>query len=109
VAYVTVTVQWTATAGDGYTILYGMTNPPTTQVEGGDAIQNGPMTVTIGGLEANTTYFFSDVVTRYSDTNCCDQTQSPPLPPVQYTTTSSARQLLKLGTSKLSRDASSKH
>jgi hypothetical protein len=96
VALVTVTVQWTATAGHGYTILYGTSNPPDTQVDGGDAIQDGPMAVTVSGLEPNTIYYFSDVVTRYGDPNCCEQTNGAPLLPIQYTTTDDKGQRITL-------------
>jgi len=86
-----------AAAGDGYTILYGKTNPPDTQVDGGNALQDGPMSVTIGGLDPDTIYYFSDVVSRYGDPpNCCEETQSPPLPPITYQTNGTSYQSVTL-------------
>ena len=89
-----------AKAGDSYTILYGKTDPPDTQVDGGDALQDGPMTVTIGNLDADTIYYFSDIVTRFGDPDCCSQTQSLPLPPITYSTTPGAN-LVELPTNQL--------
>jgi len=103
VAYVTITVQWIATKGDRYTILYGTTNPPDIQTDGGIAVRNGEMTVTISGLLPNTTYYFSDIVTDPTGA------ESGPLPPIQYDTSANRNQLFKLGAFNLPRNASSKH
>ena len=61
-------------------IFYGTTDPPDIQVDGGTAMRNGPMQATISGLEPNTLYYFSDVVTDSTGA------ESQPLPPIQYNT-----------------------
>jgi Fibronectin type III domain len=86
---VTVTVVWTATKGDGYTILYGKEPTPDTQADGGVAIQDGTMVLSLGNLEANTLYYFSDIVTS-------NGAVSSPLPPITYTTTTAHGQSVNL-------------
>ena len=87
---VTVTVVWTATTDDRYTILYGKNASPEIQADGGIAVRNGPMTLSLSNLEANTVYYFSDIVTNPTGA------ESPALPPITYTTTTATTQELRM-------------
>jgi hypothetical protein len=91
VSLVTVTVSWTATVGDEYSVFYGKTAAADEmQVYGGKAWAAGPMSVAVAGLQPGTTYYFSITATRNGVTG-------PKLQPsVSYITKTTPNQTVKL-------------